>query len=205
MFGDPSTNSLNLPVRKLSQLGSVDRGVSKARPRNTPDLLGGPYPLIQTGEIANAEHYIVDYEQTYSEKGLAQSKMWPKGTLCITIAANIAETAILSIEACFPDSVVGFISNGTVDIMYMHYWFMFLQKTLERQAPQTAQKNINLEILRNLDVVVPPLDHQLAFTRIVDQADKSGFVASNRGLSRCFKLIKQMEGFEIGSIAMWLR
>ena len=175
MFGDPSTNSLNLPVRKLSQLGSVDRGVSKARPRNTPDLLGGPYPLIQTGEIANAEHYIVDYEQTYSEKGLAQSKMWPKGTLCITIAANIAETAILGIEACFPDSVVGFISNGTVDIMYMHYWFMFLQKTLERQAPQTAQKNINLEILRNLDVVVPSLDHQLAFTRIVEQADKSGF------------------------------
>ena len=182
MFGDPSVNNLGLKTKKLSQLGSVDRGVSKARPRNSPDLLGGPYPLIQTGEIASAKHYITNFEQTYSEKGLAQSKMWPKGTLCITIAANIADTAILDIEACFPDSVVGFISNGDVETMFMHYWFMFLQSTLERQAPQTAQKNINLEILRNLDVIVPSMDEQASFVRIVEQADKSGFVSSNRGL-----------------------
>ena len=175
MFGDPSVNNLGLKTKKLSQLGSVDRGVSKARPRNSPDLLGGPYPLIQTGEIASAKHYITNFEQTYSEKGLAQSKMWPKGTLCITIAANIADTAILDIEACFPDSVVGFISNGDVETMFMHYWFMFLQSTLERQAPQTAQKNINLEILRNLDVIVPSMDEQASFVRIVEQADKSGF------------------------------
>jgi type I restriction enzyme, S subunit len=38
---------------------------------------------------------------------LAQSKLWPEGTLCITIAANIAETGILTFPACFPDSVVG--------------------------------------------------------------------------------------------------
>ena len=175
MFGDPSVNNLGLKTKKLSQLGSVDRGVSKARPRNSPDLLGGPYPLIQTGEIASAKHYITNFEQTYSEKGLAQSKMWPKGTLCITIAANIADTAILDIEACFPDSVVGFISNGDVETMFMHYWFMFLQSTLERQAPQTAQKNINLEILRNLDVIVPSMDEQASFVRIVEQADKSGY------------------------------
>jgi type I restriction enzyme S subunit len=83
------------------------RGKSKHRPRNEPKLYGGKYPFIQTGDIRNADHFVTEYSQTYSEAGLAQSKLWPKGTICITIAANIAETAILGFDACFPDSVIG--------------------------------------------------------------------------------------------------
>ena len=175
MFGDPVLNSRQHTVRKLADLGELNRGVSKARPRNTPDLLGGPYPLIQTGEIAAAQLYIDSYENTYSEKGLAQSRMWPKGTLCITIAANIAQTAILAIDACFPDSVVGFIPGDEVTQIYMHCWFSFFQKILDEQAPQVAQKNINLKILSNLDVMVPPLELQKKFEDFVKQSDKSKF------------------------------
>ena len=173
MFGVPSIDT-KWPTKKLKELGSLDRGVSKARPRNAPELLGGAYPLIQTGDITEAKLYIKDYHQTYSELGLAQSKMWKRGTLCITIAANIAQTAILDIDACFPDSVVGFIPND-VEIIFIHYWFSFIQQVLERQAPQTAQKNINLKTLSELDVIVPPKDLQSQFVNIVHQADKSGF------------------------------
>ncbi|MCI0732087.1 MAG: hypothetical protein L0332_35930 [Chloroflexi bacterium] len=95
----------------MNELGFVGRGKSKHRPRNEPSLYGGPYPLFQTGDIKAANLYLQDYNQTYNEKGLAQSKLWEPGTLCITIAANIAETAILGIRACFPDSVVGFIAD----------------------------------------------------------------------------------------------
>jgi len=161
---------------KLADIGELNRGVSKARPRNTPDLLGGPYPLIQTGEVTAAELYINSYENTYSEKGLAQSRMWPKGTLCITIAANIAHTAILGIEACFPDSVVGFIAGNEVNQIYMHYWFSFFQKVLEEQAPQVAQKNINLKILSELDVMIPPISLQTQFEELVKQSDKSKLI-----------------------------
>lgn len=175
MFGDPVLNSRQHTVRKLADLGELNRGVSKARPRNTPDLLGGPYPLIQTGEVAAAQLYVDSYENTYSEKGLAQSRMWLKGTLCITIAANIAQTAILAIDACFPDSVVGFIPGNEVTQIYMHYWFSFFQKILDEQAPQVAQKNINLKILSNLDVMVPPLELQKQFENFVEQSDKSKF------------------------------
>ncbi len=87
------------------------RGKSKHRPRNAPHLYGGKYPFVQTGDIRNADHIITEYSQTYSEAGLAQSKLWPKGTICITIAANIAETAILGFDACFPDSVIGVVAN----------------------------------------------------------------------------------------------
>ena len=59
MFGDPVSNSLNFPLLSLPQLGEFGRGVSKHRPRNAPELLGGKYPLIQTGEVANSELYIL--------------------------------------------------------------------------------------------------------------------------------------------------
>lgn len=179
MFGDPTNNKFDFPVEKLGGLGLLERGKSKHRPRNAPELRGGPngpYPLIQTGDIANAGTYLATYEDTYTELGLLQSRIWPKGTLCITIAANIAKTSILAIDACFPDSVVGFTTNGKVTNLFMHYWFSFFQSILEKQAPQAAQKNINLRILQNLDVIAPPLALQQEFADFVAQVDKSRFV-----------------------------
>ena len=173
LFGDPVYNNNGLPAKKLCELGSLDRGRSQHRPRNDPKLLNGPYPLIQTGEVASAGLYITEYKNTYSQLGLQQSKMWKAGTLCITIAANIAQTAILTFDACFPDSVVGFVPNDAVSAIYMHYWFGFFQKILEEQAPQVAQKNINLKILSDLDVMVPKKEHQEQFAAFVEQTDKS--------------------------------
>jgi type I restriction enzyme S subunit len=173
LFGDPVYNTKKLPTKRLAELGSLDRGRSQHRPRNAPELLGGPYPLIQTGEVANAGLYITGYSNTYSELGLKQSKMWKAGTLCITIAANIAQTSILTFDACFPDSVVGFIPGDSISAIYMHYWFGFFQKILEEQAPQVAQKNINLKILSDLSVVVPNQEQQKDFIAFVEQTDKS--------------------------------
>ena len=95
--------------------------------------------------------------------------MWPVGTLCITIAANIAKTGILTFEACFPDSVVGFSPNDKVRAEYIQYWLDFLQKILEDKAQEAAQKNINLEILRNLDIPVPPIEMQDKFVKIIQE------------------------------------
>ena len=38
----------------LANLGDLERGKSKHRPRNAPELFGGPYPFIQTGEVKGA-------------------------------------------------------------------------------------------------------------------------------------------------------
>ena len=173
MFGNPISNSHNLPLKTLPELGELGRGVSKHRPRNAPELLGGKYPLIQTGDVANANLYIYVYNATYSEIGFKQSKMWNKGTLCITIAANIAKTAILTFDSCFPDSVVGFNANDKTNNIFIHYWFSFFQAILEEQAPESAQKNINLKILSELKVIVPPIALQEQFADFVEQTDKS--------------------------------
>ena len=173
LFGDPVNNPMGWSMKRLTELGELNRGVSKARPRNSPELLGGPYPLIQTGDVSNAGTYITSFNSTYSEKGVAQSRLWPKGTLCITIAANIAQTSILTFDACFPDSVVGFISADKTNELFVHYWFSFFQKILNEQAPQVAQKNINLKILSELAVIMPPPFLQNQFAAFVHQVDKS--------------------------------
>jgi type I restriction enzyme S subunit len=167
MFGDPVSNPKGLEKVKFSEVGKLDRGKSKHRPRNAPELLGGKYPLIQTGDIANSGGYITNYKSTYSEIGLLQSKLWKSGTLCITIAANIAKTGILTFDACFPDSVVGFIPNELTNNEYTQYWMSFLQKIIEDAAPESAQKNINLAILKDLDFPLPPIDLQNQFAERV--------------------------------------
>lgn len=145
----------------LPQIGWFDRGRSRHRPRNAPHLYDGPYPFIQTSDIRRANTVIKEYKQTYSEAGLEQSKLWPVGTLCITIAANIAETAILGFDSCFPDSVVGLsVSERFVSIRFVELYLRTIRRRLEEYAPATAQKNINIETLKNIAVALPPYTEQ---------------------------------------------
>ncbi|WP_322034409.1 restriction endonuclease subunit S [Burkholderia sp. BCC1970] len=156
----------------LSQLGTVERGKSKHRPRNDPALFGGAYPFIQTGEVRRAKILISEYSETYSEFGLSQSRLWPVGTLCITIAANIAETAILGFRACFPDSVVGFLpALDELPVRYIEAYIRTVRKRLEALAPATAQKNINLDTLKGLLIPLPPLDEIDAIMDLLSSAE----------------------------------
>jgi type I restriction enzyme S subunit len=194
MFGDPVQNEKGWTSAPLEQLGSINRGVSKHRPRNDPKLLGGPYPLIQTGEVSNAGTYITKYTQTYSDLGFAQSKLWSAGTLCITIAANIAQTGILTFDACFPDSVVGFLAHeGESNTLYVLGLFWFFQAILEKNAPAAAQKNINLEILRALAVPKPPIELQSEFATIVEKVEalRSRYLQSLTDLEALYGALSQ--------------
>lgn len=161
----------------LPQCGYFSRGKSRNRPRNAPHLYGGPYPFIQTGDIAQSGGRITSHRQTYSEAGLAQSRLWPADTMCITIAANIADTAILTYPACFPDSVVGLIAEPElVSIEFVEFFMRTARANLADFAPATAQKNINVGILSDLAVPLPPRAEQDEIvgrvTRLLALADK---------------------------------
>ena len=153
----------------LANLGELARGKSKHRPRNAPELFRGPYPFIQTGAVKAAGRIIREHSQTYSELGLEQSRLWPEGTLCITIAANIAETAFLGFDGCFPDSVVGFTAMKSLVLpQYVELFIKSVRTRIEAFAPATAQKNINLTTLENLVVPLCLLQEQQV---LVDQLE----------------------------------
>ena len=174
---------------KLSDLGELARGKSKHRPRNDKKLFGGRYPFIQTGEVRAANRIIKKYEQTYSEFGLEQSKLWQKGTLCITIAANIAETAFLGFDACFPDSIVGFSASKAVLPEYIELFIKSARTRIESYAPATAQKNINLNILENLIVPYCSLAEQTQIVAILE----SKLTACDQLAAELAKQLKQAE------------
>ena len=161
-------------TKKLSELGTFSRGVSKHRPRNDKKLFeGGGYPLVQTGEIKAANLYIQKHTQEYGEFGLSQSKIWDKGILCITIAANIAETAILSYPMCFPDSVVGFKANDKESSeMFMYYIFSYIKQSIQNAASGSIQDNINIEYLTSLAFKIPSKHHQDEITNLLGYIDK---------------------------------
>lgn len=153
---------------RLVDIADVKRGKSKHRPRNDKSLYGGSYPLIQTGDIRNAEKFITKFSQTYNEKGLVQSKLWKKGTICLTIAANIGDVAILGIDACFPDSVVGIYSkeyNNT----YIYYFLKSIQRKLDEKSSASAQKNLSVEKLSDFYIPLPDSDEQQCIVEYLDQ------------------------------------
>lgn len=148
------------------------RGKSKHRPRNDPSLYGGPYPFIQTGDIRNSSHRVISHSQTYSEKGLKQSQLWPAGTICITIAANIAETGILQFEACFPDSIIGMIVDSKVAVPgYVEYLLRSRKDSLVSKGQGSAQANINLATFRGVRFPFPSLEEQNHIVDLLDNFD----------------------------------
>lgn len=158
--------------KTLDQLGEVSRGRSKHRPRNDPSLFGGKYPFIQTADVKAANFYITEYDTTYNEKGLAQSRLWNPGTLCITIAANIADTGILAMDACFPDSVMGFLPyEGIADVRFVKYCFDILQQNCKKISQGAAQDNLSWEKLSTILFPAPPIEVQTQIADILSTYD----------------------------------
>ena len=165
--------------KTLDRLGCVSRGKSKHRPRNDPRLFGGQYPFIQTADVKNANFYITEYSDTYNEVGLAQSKLWDIGTLCITIAANIADTGILGIPACFPDSIMGFIPyDGISDVRFVKYCFDMLQRDCKQISQGTAQDNLSWQKLSTIEFPAPPIETQRRIADILSAYD--GLIENNQ-------------------------
>lgn len=163
--------------RRLQDVSlAFGRGRSRHRPRNAPSLYGGEYPFIQTGDVRGSNHYITEFSQTYNETGLAQSKLWPIGTICVTIAANIAETGILSFDACFPDSVIGIVVDPKKAMNeYVEYLLQSVQARLKAQGKGSAQDNINLGTFENEVFPFPDLNEQAL---IVDKLNDVAVVVS---------------------------
>jgi type I restriction enzyme, S subunit len=167
IFDNPGNKWEGKTLKEVSKI--FGRGKSRHRPRNDKKLFGGEYPFIQTGDIRSSNHYITEYTQTYNEMGLAQSKLWPKGTICITIAANIAETGILTFDACFPDSVIGIVLDPDIaEVDFVEYLLQYFKSRIQSKSKGSAQDNINLATFENEFFPFPPIDEQKSIVLKID-------------------------------------
>lgn len=141
-------------VIKLKHITHISRGLFNHRPRNDPKYYDGKYPFIQTGDVARASKYITTYSQTLNELGKSVSKQFPKGTMTMTIAANVGDVAILGFDAYFPDSVVGFTVKKGFNENYVYYLFVALKESFVRASTISTQLNLNIERSKGIVVSV---------------------------------------------------
>lgn len=159
-------------IIKLKYEADIRRGRFSHRPRNDPDYYDGKYPFIQTGDITASKKYITSYTQTLNERGLKVSTSFPKDTICMSIAANIGDVAILSFDACFPDSIVG-IGSKKIEINYLYYALKNMKERLLSVATISTQQNINVEILNDEFIALPPVDEQKQISNYLDRKSEA--------------------------------
>ena len=141
-------------VKKIKYVTHISRGLFGYRPRNASFLYDGPYPFIQTGDVAKSNHYITEYKQTLSEEGKNISRQFPKGTLTMTIAANVGDVSILGFDAYFPDSVLGFVPFDKYSSEYLYYIFSTMKEEFVLNAISNTQLNLNVERVKELYIPV---------------------------------------------------
>lgn len=163
-------------VQQIKRNCSLVRGQFTHRPRNDPALYDGPYPFVQTGDITAAGKYIRTYSQTLNELGLGASKQFPRGTLVMSIAANIGDVAILDFEACFPDSMIGMIPGHQAHLDFLYYLMRAMRPIMLRSAVQSTQLNLNYVRIGTNFAPFPPLDEQRAIAEYLDAKE----IESNR-------------------------
>lgn len=159
-------------VKKLGEIANIERGKFSHRPRNDPDYYGGGTPFIQTGDVCKSNGYILNFSQTLNQRGLSVSKIFPKGTIVITIAANIGYSGILKFDAAFPDSLIGILSHSHVDNEYLNYYLSTQQIEMDRRAIEGAQKNINIPFLNSWYIKLPPPHEQRKIATLLSYVDE---------------------------------
>ena len=152
---------------RLGEVAEVERGKFTHRPRNEPRFYGGVIPFIQTGDVVQSNGRIKEHSQTLNELGLSISRLFQAGTIVITIAANIGETAITTYPVAFPDSLVGILATG-VETRFLEYSLRTQKTRLRRSAPESAQKNVNLEDIRGMLIPLPTREEQLVIAAVLD-------------------------------------
>lgn len=155
-------------VKKVKYTSQIIRGKFTHRPRNDPKLYGGEFRFVQTGDVARAGKYITEYSQTLNALGFSVSKQFPKGTLTMTIAANIGEVAILNFDACFPDSIVGFVPLEGILLDFLYYSFLAMKSELLKEAPVSTQGNLNVERVGGMPITIPDECEQMKVVKYIE-------------------------------------
>ncbi len=139
---------------KMKYITNLSRGQFSHRPRNDERYYDGVYPFIQTGDVAKANKFITSYSQTLNELGKSVSKEFPKGTLVMTIAANVGDVAVLDFDSYFPDSVIGFVPKDRYYWNYLYYLFTAMKPSFVNTAIVSTQLNLNIERVKEMPVPI---------------------------------------------------
>ncbi len=154
---------------RLGEIATVKSGGTPRR--GNPSYWGGDIPWVKISDITSL--HVSSTEETITEEGLTSSsaKLFPVGTILFTIFATIGKVAILNIEAATNQAIAGIFNiSESLDTQYLAHHLQFAGPQMANRGRGMAQDNINLTMLRSLEVLLPPLETQRRIVAWLDEA-----------------------------------
>ncbi len=170
MFGDPVANPMAWTIGKVGELTEVQTGGTPDRQKK--EYFGGGIPWVTTTQ---ANDYVVESTpETISEQGLAHSnaKILPRQTVLLAmIGAGRTRglSTILNIEAATNQNFAAILPSDKLNPFYLWQLFKLSYAYVRSLGRGVNQPALNLEIVRSLEVPVPPLSLQERYARVVDR------------------------------------
>ncbi|MBR2112752.1 MAG: restriction endonuclease subunit S [Helicobacter sp.] len=157
-------------VKKLDDIAEISSGGTPSR--NKKEYWeNGTIPWVKIKDIK--ANFIKDTEEYITEIGLKNSsaKIFSKGTILYSIFATLGEVAILDIEATTNQAIAGInITNNNANLLFLMYYLKSIKKEISNKGRGVAQNNLNLSMLKQIEIPLPPLKEQGRIAGILDLA-----------------------------------
>lgn len=173
LFGNPISNSKDWDLFKLADIANTTSGGTPNRQNKTFFGNSDDIPWVKSGELD--QFPVMSTEEFITADGLKNSsaKLQQPGTVLVALyGATVGKVSILGIEAATNQAVCCIRPSNRLHHVYLAYLLRILAPKLVHQRVGGAQPNISQQIVRDLDIVVPPDHLQTRFVQIVDEIDK---------------------------------
>ena len=165
-------------MARLGDICTIQSGGTPSR-HNKAYWDDGTIPWVKISDIK--DKYLDATEERITKLGLENSsaKIFPAGTILYTIFATLGEVCILNIEAATNQAISGIqLESEQVDKNYLYHYLSSLKSIVNNIGRGVAQNNINMTILRNFEIPLPPLEEQRKIAAVLDNV--SDLIAKRR-------------------------
>ena len=175
MFGDPVENEKGWEVKKLGKVCSIGTGSTPNR-KNKDFYENGTYPWVKSTEVCNLPIYSV--EEYITEEALKNSNctLYPQNTILMAMygqGKTRGQIGLLKIEACTNQAVAAIIpAKEVVDEIFLCQHLMLMYEHIRNMARGGNQANLNLSIVKSIQIFLPPLSLQHLFAQRIEQIER---------------------------------
>ncbi|MCS4446352.1 restriction endonuclease subunit S [Clostridium botulinum] len=175
MFGDPVKNPMKLPKTPLSNIGQWKTGGTPSR--SNSEYYNGNIPWLSSGELNNI--YCFNSDEMITELAIKESsaKIIEKGSLLLGMYDTAALKSTINMIECSCNQAIAYakLDENLVNTIYVYYCIQIGKDFYKSQQRGVRQKNLNLSMVKELEILMPELKLQNQFADFVNQGNTLKF------------------------------
>ncbi|WP_434574985.1 restriction endonuclease subunit S [Riemerella anatipestifer] len=173
MFGDPVQNPKGWEMKKLGEVCDVSSGSTPSR-SVSEYWDNGTIPWIKTGEVKG--NVIYETEEKITEMALKETscKLYSKGSLLIAMygqGKTRGNVAVMGIDATTNQACAVLSKNINLDVQYLLQLLKLNYEDLRNLGRGGNQPNLNVGLIKNYQIIYPPITLQNEFAKRIEQIE----------------------------------